>query len=84
MLKKFGYKLCKLDDFKEETVEVKSSYDKESPKCIEARKNGAEILWNSNYKRGYEKYYEIDGNIKRYFTHLDATLWIKRIDSDNK
>ncbi len=78
ILKKGGHKIVRLDNFKEEVMEVDSDYPNKSVKCIEETKNGAQFYWSEKYYLGYKKYFEIEGDVCRYFTHRKQILWIKK------
>jgi hypothetical protein len=77
-LKKCGYKITKLDDYKDEEVEVDFEYPNKSSKCIEETEHGAKFYWSEKYNLGYEKYFEIDGHTRRFFKLRHQFLWIKR------
>ena len=78
VLKKCGYKITKLDDYKDEEVEVDFEYPNKSAKCIEETERGAKFYWSEKYNLGYEKYFEIDGSTRRFFKLRHQFLWIKR------
>jgi len=79
VLKKFGYKIVKFDEYPEVTEEVKNDYPEESEKCIEERHNEAKFYWSKKFIPEYEKYYEIHQNKKTYFKNSSgAYLRIKR------
>lgn len=78
ILKKFGRKIVKIDDYKDETLEVDFDYASKSPQCIEETKNGAKFYWSEKYHIGYKKYFELDGDTRKYFQHRKQILWIKR------
>lgn len=78
VLKKCGYKIVRLDDFKEEVMEVDFDYPNKSAECIEETKNGAKFYWSEKYYIGYKKYFEIEGNVRRYYRHRNQILWIKK------
>jgi hypothetical protein len=77
-LRKRGYKIVKLEDYIEEEVEVDFNYPTESSKCTEAKKKGANFTWSETYNSNYERYYEIDNNIRRKFKCRNLYLWIKK------
>lgn len=78
ILKKLGYKMVKLDDYKEDEVEVDFDYPTKSSKCIEETKSGATFYWSEKYNIGYERYFEVEKNNRRVFKHRRQYLWIKR------
>ncbi|HHF7372276.1 TPA: hypothetical protein ACRB0F_003611 [Legionella anisa] len=78
VLKKFGYKIVKSEDYNNEEVEVGNNYPELSPKCIEEKNQGAQFHWSKKMHLGYEKYFEIEGNTRRYFRWERQFLWIKR------
>ncbi|MCE3045354.1 hypothetical protein [Legionella sp. 16cNR16C] len=78
ILKKFGYKIVKAEDYKDEEVEVDYNYPELCPKCIEEKNHGAKFIWSKKMRLGYEKYFEIEGNTRRYFICGRQCLWIKR------
>lgn len=78
ILKKAGYKITRADDYQEESVEVDLNYPASSPTCKEEESSGATFRWSEKYRSGYEKYFEISENKKRYFEHRRQILWIKR------
>lgn len=82
VLKKFGYKIIKADDYKDEILEVDFDYPSKSPQCIEETKNGAKFYWSENYHIGYKKYFEIDGEMRKYFQYRRQILWIKSLNND--
>ncbi len=78
ILKKCGKKIVDIDYYKDETVEVDSNYSDRSPECIEEIKNGAKFFWSDKYHSDYEKYFEVQGNVRRYFMDRGRYLWIKK------
>ncbi|KTC72527.1 hypothetical protein Lbir_1302 [Legionella birminghamensis] len=78
ILKKFGYKIVKAEDYKDEEVEVDNNYPELSSKCIEEKNQGAKFCWSKKMHSGYEKYFEIECNTRRYFMWKRQFLWIKR------
>lgn len=78
VLRKCGYKIIRLDEYKEEEVVVDFDYTAKSSKCIEESKHGAIFYWSEKYNPGYKRYFEIDGNIRRVFEHNGQYLWIKK------
>jgi hypothetical protein len=78
VLGRFGYKLARLDDYKDEEVEVGFDYPSKSPKCIKESEHGSKFYWSEKYNLGYEKYFEIDGHTRRFFKIRHQFLWIKR------
>jgi len=80
ILKKFGYKIVPLDNYQEEFVEVNLNYPTESVKCHVEKSNGAKFFWSKKYYFGYTKYYEDEGNMRKYFKCGQEILWIKRTE----
>jgi hypothetical protein len=80
ILDKLGKKIVDKDEFKEETVEVRYEYPEKSDNCIREKENGSLFYWSPALPADikYERYFEINGNIKRYFTWQRKRLWIKR------
>lgn len=79
VFRKIGYKISKLDEYKDETVEVDYNYADSSPPCIKKKNEGVVFAWSEKYKVGYEKYFEITGDTRRYFKHRNLILWIKKL-----
>lgn len=78
ILKKLGYKLVPYDDFINEELEVDFNFPNESPECLEETKKGAKFYWSEKYHLDYEKYFQLQGNVRRYFKMRKQFLWIKR------
>jgi hypothetical protein len=77
----FGRKIAKIDEYKDEVVKVKMDYVDSSPQCIQERNNGATFYWSEYHRLGYKKYFEIDGNIRRFFWNDSKQyLMIKKQD----
>lgn len=82
VLKLFGKKVVNADDFKNEIYKVKMDYPEKSPQCIKEKEAGATFLWSQYDTSGYERYFETDGNIRKYFCNNSKQyLLIKRIGS---
>lgn len=79
VLKIFGRKIVKINEYQEEAIEVDGSYPTTSLKCKEESNNGAVFYWSEIYRPDYERYYEIKDNTRRSFTNLRRILWIKRL-----
>jgi hypothetical protein len=77
ILKLCGKKMVALDNYKEEIVEVGLNYT--SPHITADKSKGANFRWSKKMHPDYEKYFEIDGNTRRYFTSKGQLLWIKRV-----
>ncbi|WP_133138835.1 hypothetical protein [Legionella genomosp. 1] len=78
VLRKLGKKIVNLHEYNNEEVKVDINYPTISIKCIEAKNNGAAFRWSKKMNPGYEKYFEIEDNTRRYFTWGGQYLWIKR------
>jgi len=78
ILRKVGYKIVPYDDFLNEEFEVDFNFPNVSPECVAEVKNGAKFLWSEKYNLGYEKYFQLSGNVRRYFKMRNQYLWIKR------
>lgn len=78
ILRNLGKKIVDLKEYNNEEAEVDNNYPTISPKCVEEKNNGAEFRWSKKMRPGYMKYFEIDGNTRRYFTWGGQRLWIKR------
>ncbi|HAT1882796.1 TPA: hypothetical protein ACRUL4_001305 [Legionella pneumophila] len=78
ILKTLGKKIVALDEFNDEEVEVDFNFPKNSPQCIKEENDGSKFRWAKVMHSGYVRYFEIDGNTRRYFTWKDNQLWIKR------
>lgn len=76
ILKLCDKKMVALDDYKEEIVEVDLNYT--SPNITADKDKGAKFRWSKKMHPDYEKYFEIEGNTRRYFTCREQCLWIKR------
>ena len=64
ILKKFDRKIVKIDDYKDETLEVDFDYPSKSPQCIEETKNGAKFYWSEKLI------------FRETITHLDIFLYL--------
>ncbi|HVE44787.1 MAG TPA: hypothetical protein VNC84_06610 [Gammaproteobacteria bacterium] len=76
ILKKLGYKFLRNDDFINEELEVDFNFPNKSPECI--KEKGAEFRWSEKHLLTYEKYFQLEGNTRRYFKMKKNYLWIKR------
>lgn len=83
LLRKFGYKIVELDDYKEETIPVSRNYSIESAKCIEETRNGSKFYWSEKYYPGYQKYFEIEGNTRKSFMNGKEILWVKKQETSS-
>jgi hypothetical protein len=78
-LKNRGLKTVPIDEFKEEVVKIKPDYTTKSPQCVQETENGARFYMSEYQNPGYEKYFEIHGNTRRYFWNDSKQfLWIVR------
>lgn len=82
-LKIFNHKIVKINEYQDETIDVKFNYPEISSKCIEEKKKGATFAWSKTYKPDYEKYSEISGNTRRFFRLHNQHLWIKKSKEKN-
>lgn len=73
-----GQKRVPLEDYKDETIEIDINY--QSPKMVEEKNRDAKFYWSEKMRQGYERYFEIEGNTRRYFTCRKKILWINRLN----
>ena len=78
ILKKLGYKIVPYDNFIDEELEVDFNFPNDCPDCIEEKRKGAKFFWSKKYRLGYEKYFQLKGNVRRYFKSRNQFLWIKK------
>lgn len=67
VLKIFGKKIVDIDKYKDQTYPVKMDYHNQSLECLAEKERGAEFVWSEYEAVGYERYYELHGDIRKYF-----------------
>ncbi|MCL5272227.1 MAG: hypothetical protein M1486_02730 [Gammaproteobacteria bacterium] len=77
----FGKKIVNYDNYKDVVENVNPDYAETSPKCNKEKMEGGRFYWSNKMQPGYEKYFEIEGNTRRYFTCRGQDLWINRSHS---
>ena len=80
VLKLFGKKIVDINEYQDITVKVQFDYAVKSPQCIHEKENGAEFFWSEYDMLDVERYFEINGNTRKFFQNDSKQyLLIKRV-----
>ncbi len=67
ILKFFGKKIADVNDYQIEIFKIQHDYVEKSPACAKEKEQGATFRFSEYDTPGYERYFEISGNQKKYF-----------------